>query len=208
ARVASRARSRVGEVRGAGPDARARHLREALGRLTRRRGNSGRRVRAEARARAAPRRSARALRSASGRDRRHAALRGCRALDPLGAREDTLMRPEIKWAAAGGCLTLLALGSVLGIAGGVLTLAARRDVASSETDRFAAKMMQAPKEEMAYPSSPPPPPASMPEMDGARGGTADRIDAPSRLAGQKTVAFADEQLLEKKSDANGAETGP
>ena len=34
-------------------------------------------------------------------------------MDSLGAGEDTLMRPEIKWAAAGGCLTLLALGSVL-----------------------------------------------------------------------------------------------
>jgi hypothetical protein len=116
------------------------------------------------------------------------------------------MRPEIRWAAAGGCLTLLALGSVLGVAGGVLTLAAQRDVAASRPDRF-SEALPAAKAEMAYPGSPPPPPAPMEGLLGARGGTADSLERPLRVD-TKTVGFRDEEVLEKKKDADGAETGP
>jgi hypothetical protein len=125
-------------------------------------------------------------------------------VDSLGAREDTLMRPEIKWAAAGGCLTLLALGSVLGIAGGVLTLAARTDRAAEIPDRFIELAKQ--ESDAAYPASAPPPapPEEVSPLAGAKGGTADRIDAPSRQALPKS----NEEGREKEKDADGAESGP
>ena len=94
------------------------------------------------------------------------------------------MRPEIKWAAAGGCLTLLALGSVLGIAGGVLTLAAQKDFARSQPDRFDEMFLRQNEADMAYPASAPPPPPA--EMGGAKGagGSADCSHA-------RTLAWSD-----------------
>jgi hypothetical protein len=113
------------------------------------------------------------------------------------------MRPEIKWAAAGGCLTFLALGSALGIAAGVLTLAARNDVAESIPDRFIERRKG--EADMAYPASAPPPPPEAAAL-GAMGGTADSL-APARVA-QKAANFADAEERERKKDADGAESGP
>jgi hypothetical protein len=113
------------------------------------------------------------------------------------------MRPEIKWAGAGGCLTLLSLGAVAGIAGGVLTLAARTDLASSEPERYASRLKG--EADVAYPASAPPPPPA--EMGGAKGGgTADRLDAPSRQ--EMALAPQSVEEREKKRDADGADSGP
>ncbi len=130
-------------------------------------------------------------------------------MDSMGAREDALMRPEIKWGAAGGCLTLLALGSVLGIAGGVFALSSRTDSAPMRS-----KLARQNEADMAYPASPPPPPAAAPEKTvGARmEALMDRRDAPAvggaaAPAEESPDRFVD--VLEgKKKDADKGEAGP